>query len=88
MPARKPLTRLTLTSPPQGVTDIMLEAFKNDPTTLVGKQFLRHEGSEDEFYEVAEVVFLKGNGRVFRVQFEGCIDLVDIDSEEEMLGNV
>lgn len=67
----------------------MLACFREDPTTLLGKQFIEDEdngGDEGDInglpYQVIEVGFTKGGGNVFHVQFEDCIYCVDVDSEE------
>jgi hypothetical protein len=67
----------------------MLESFRGDPSTLLGKQFiLGEENGGDEgdsnglLYEVIEVRLTKGGGKVFHVQFEGCSDCIDVASEE------
>ena len=56
---------------------------------LLGKQFIEDEddgGDEGDsdglLYQVIEVGFTKGGGKVFHVQFEDCIDCIDVDSEE------
>jgi len=67
----------------------MLESFRGDPSTLLGKQFILGEedgGDEGDsnglLYEVIEVRLTKGGGKVYHVQFEGCSDCVDVASEE------
>jgi len=40
------------------------------------------EDSDGLLYEVIEVRLTKGGGKVFRVQFEGCSDCVDVASKE------
>jgi hypothetical protein len=91
-PVFKPLTRLAPTSSNCKVTDEKLEGFREDPSTLLGKQFILDENdgederdSDDQVYEVVEVRLLRGGEKIFHVQFaEGYSDYMGVASEEMM----
>jgi hypothetical protein len=77
-----------LTRPTASPSKFLLTAddcslFKDDPTTLVDKQFLLKEGDGDLLYEVTEVRFLKGSWE-YIVRFEGCFDCVNVLDQEMM----
>ncbi|KIM81510.1 hypothetical protein PILCRDRAFT_495258 [Piloderma croceum F 1598] len=67
------------------VTDKRVEDFREDPSTLLGKQFILDGEDERDnsslLYEAIEIRLTKG-GKVFHVQFEGRSDCVYIASEE------
>jgi hypothetical protein len=85
---RELLTRPFGGSPTRAVTKLDVESFKDNPFQLVGMSFILQDGSEDIFFEVVEI----GSSRRamwYQVQFEGCVDYVQVDRDEvlEMVSN-
>jgi hypothetical protein len=87
-PAGKPVPLRRSTPSPRRhlVTVEDRTLFERDRTAIVNKQFILEEGNGGLLCEVMDVSFAKGSW-IYRVQYEGCSDTVNVPSEEmlEML---
>jgi hypothetical protein len=69
------------------VTAEDIKSFQSDPFEIVGKTFILYsieDGDKEVLYEVAEIGSSKAKGMWYQVQFEGCVDYIEIDGKEMM----
>jgi uncharacterized protein YlzI (FlbEa/FlbD family) len=80
---REFLTRPANISPTCAITALDVESFKDNPLQLVGKSFILQDQDEEVFYKVVEFGSSK-DAMWYQVQFEGCVDYVQIDQNEAL----
>jgi len=86
-PVREPLARHTPLPSTRPVTAKDIESFESDPFEIVGMVFILHsteDGDGGILYEVAEIGSSKAKGMWYQVQFEGCVDYIEVDGKEMM----
>jgi hypothetical protein len=69
------------------VTSTELDSFAQDPSQILGRQFILHSHGDRDglFYEVVELRLSKEKVRQYQVQLEGCHDDDCIEMDDEGL---
>lgn len=82
-PPLEPLVTPSSTSPKRRVTAQDLDAFSQDPSQLVGKQFIHEShGYDIVLYEVVGHGFSKRKGKWYEVQFEHDLNSIEMGASE------